>query len=143
MSGFVIFGKRIIPHAEQVTDADIGQDDQASTSSSLYNSTRKKHLDVDTQSRYERANEENSICHQYDWLATPDITNLSPCRCRCCRCQKVGGSYPCVVGFRGVKMCGDCGNGSCDNSLGGCQWRSEWMVCARLTVSRAARKTAI
>lgn len=89
----------MIPHAEQVANANIGQDDQASTSCSLYDSTSKQHLDIDTQSRYERANKENSVGHQYNWLATPDITDLPPSRRRCCRCQKVGGSYPCVVGF--------------------------------------------
>lgn len=72
-----------IPHTEQVADANIGQDYQASTSCSLYDSARKQHLDVDTQSRYERANKKNSIGHQYDWLATPDVTELAPCRNRC------------------------------------------------------------
>ena len=55
---------RVIPHAEQVADANICQDDQASTSCSLYDPARKQHLDIDTHSRYERANKKNGICQQ-------------------------------------------------------------------------------
>lgn len=113
--------ERIIPHAEQVADANIGQDDQASTSCSLYDSTRKQHLDIDTQSRYKRADEENRICHQYNWLATPNITELSPCRRRCCCRQQISGPYPCVVGLRGMKMCRNSWDRCCDDSLGRCE----------------------
>lgn len=133
----------ILPHAEQVANANIGQYDQASAPCSLYNSTRKQHLDIDTHSRYEGTEKENRIGQQYYWLATPDITDLSPCRRRCRRCQKEGGPYPCIVGFRGVEMCSDSWDGSCDDRLYGCQWRWEWVVYARPTVSKAARNTAI
>ena len=76
----------MIPHAEQVADANIGQDDQASTSCSLYDSTRQQHLNIDTEGRNERTNKEYGISHEYDWLATPDVTDFSPCRRRrrCC-----------------------------------------------------------
>ena len=115
--------EQTVPHAKQVADANVGQDDQASAPCSLNNSSRKQHLNIDTQSCYERANEEYSIGHQYDWLATPDVTDLSPRRRRCCCCQKVGGSYPSVVGFGGVEMSGDGRDGRCDYSLFNRQWR--------------------
>ena len=39
---------QIVPHTEQITDADVGQDDQASTSNALDDSPRDQHIDVDT-----------------------------------------------------------------------------------------------
>lgn len=79
--------------------------------------TRKQHLNIGTQSRYEGAKKEDSIGQQYDWLATPYVTDLPPRRRRCCRCKKEGRSYPSIVGFRGMEMRGNRGDGSCNDSL--------------------------
>lgn len=88
------------PHTKEVADADICQDDETSSSYTLYHSTSDEHFDVDGQSRDQRSNEENNIGEENDGFATPDVTELSPGGDACSCCQQECGSYPCIVCLR-------------------------------------------
>ena len=103
-----VLKRKCLPLAEQVTDTDIGQDDQASASHALDNSSCKQHSYVYTESCDQGTKEENGIRQEQDGLATPNITEFAPGGNGSCRCEKKGGADPGVVCFGEGK---DFGNG--------------------------------
>ena len=66
------------PHAEQICDADIRQDDQPTSTDSLYDSPSKQHFRVDAHSAYQRPNKKDDVRNEHDRLTAKYVTELAP-----------------------------------------------------------------
>ena len=78
-----------LAHAEHITDADVDEDDQATTTDTLDDSSRDEHANADTDARQQTSDEEYAVGHEDGWLATPDVTEFAPTRHRASTCDEV------------------------------------------------------
>ncbi len=132
------------PNAEQITDADIHQYDQAAASNTLNNSARQQHLNAARNRTDQAPHEKHDVGHQQDRLASKNVADLPPRRSRRGSCQQIGGSDPGIVRLRSLEMSHDGREGGRDD----CLWHTMSAFAERdsgtieLTMSKAARKTA-
>lgn len=69
---------RPFPDAEQISNTDIGQDNDTTTPRTLDRSSDQHHGHVDRKSADQTADKEHSIGHKQDRLTAPDVTDLAP-----------------------------------------------------------------
>lgn len=71
---------KVIPHGEEIADANVGQNYQSPTADTLNSSASEQHLNTGAQSSYQRARQEDHVGDKQYGFATPDITEFTPGR---------------------------------------------------------------
>ena len=99
-----------IAHAEEITDADIDQDNEASATDALDGSSRDQHANVDAGRRQQAAQEEDGSRNLQDGFPAPDVGELAPGRHGRGIGEQVRGADPGVAGI-GVEVLADGGEG--------------------------------
>lgn len=110
-------GRQSIPLAEQVGNADVGEDDQPAPAHALQSPAGEQHANVNAQRCDQGADEEDDVRHEQDELATPYIAELAPGGHGGGSRQEVAGADPGILALRDVEHVSDGRDGGGYNGL--------------------------